>query len=257
MAGDITVPGLGDVPKKYALGAVIVAAGLGVIVYIRSRNAAQNAAAAATTATAADTSGTDTSGYYGSEIDPSTGIPYAEENSGLGTSDYGGAGAYGSGYDAAGYPIGSQADIAWSSQQQSGITTNNEWVQEAIGGAVPGDPGTIQAALSAVLGGITVTTAQKNLFMEAVGILGSPPQGYPPIHTSDTSAQPGTPAPGANVSVPQVAGATVNVAQTRLRAAGLRTSAGPGTSGYIVTSTNPAAGAMVPKNTIIAINARK
>ena len=251
MPGDISIPGLGDVPKKYAIGAVVVAGGLGVIVYIRSRKAATAAAAADTTAsTSAGTSGTDPS------IDPATGIPYAEEYAGMGVSDYGGAGAYGSGYDAGGYPIGSQADLTWSSQQQTGITTNNEWVQEAIGGAVPGDPATIQAAIAAVLGGITVTTAQKNLFMEAVGILGAPPQGYPPIHTSDTSGHPGTPSP-ANVSVPQVAGATVNRAQTALRAAGFRTSAGPGTSGYIVTSTNPAAGAMVPKGTIVAINARK
>lgn len=254
MPGDISVPGLGDVPKKYAIGAVVVAGGLGVIVYIRSRKAATAVAAADTTAasTTADTSATDPS------IDPATGVPYAEEYAGMGVSDYGGAGAYGSGYDAGGYPIGSQADLTWSAQQTSGITSNNEWVQEAIGGAVPGDPATVQAALSAVLGGLTVTTAQKNLFMEAVGILGAPPQGYPPIHTSDTSAQPGSPPPAAaNVSVPQVAGATVNRAQSALRAAGFRTSAGPGTSGYIVTSTNPAAGAMVPKGTVVAINARK
>jgi PASTA domain len=249
MPGDIKIPGLGNVPKKYAIGAVAAAAGLGVIVYIRARNTA-NAAAAADTSTAA---ATDTSGYDPT-IDPSTGIPYAEENSGMDTSDYGGAGAYGTGYDAAGYPIGSSQDLAWSQQQTTGITTNNEWVQEATGGSVPGDPGTIQAALSAVLGGLTVTTAQKNLFMEAVGVLGAPPQGYPPIHTSDTSAQPGTPAKAsATVKVPNAVGQTQAGAYAIISQAGLHPSGTPDVPGKIlqVKSQSPKAGTSVARNSTV------
>jgi hypothetical protein len=248
MPGDISVPGLGNVPKKYAIGAVVVAAGLGVIVYIRARNTAKTAAATDTSTTAADTSG------YDPTIDPATGIPYAEENSGYGTSDYGGAGAYGTGYDAAGYPIGSSQDLAWSQQQTTGITTNDEWVQEAIGGSVPGDPGTIQAALSAVLGGLTVTTAQKNLFMEAVGVLGNPPQGYPPIHTSDTSAQPAAPAkPSATVKVPNAVGQTQAGAYAMISQAGLHPSGTPDVPGKIlqVKSQSPKAGTTVARNSTV------
>lgn len=252
MPGDISVPGLGDVPKKYAIGAVAVAAGLGVIVYIRSRNAAKTAAA--TTATTADTGGTDPS------IDPATGIPYAEESAGLGVSDYGGAGAYGSGYDAGGYPIGSQADLTWSAEQNSGITTNNEWVQEAIGGAVPGDPGTIQAALSAVLGGLTVTTAQKNLFMEAVGVLGNPPQGYPPIHTSDTAAHPGTPSPkpSGTVKVPNVIWQTQEGAFAIIKAAGLNPTGTPVVHGkvLVVQSQSPKAGTAVARGSTVHLTSK-
>jgi hypothetical protein len=57
---------------------------------------------------------------------------------------------------------------------------------------LPGDQNTIRVALVDVLAGITVTTAQKNIFLEAVGVIGQPPGSYPtPIKTSDTSAQPG------------------------------------------------------------------
>jgi PASTA domain len=267
MPGDISVPGLGEVPKKYAIGAVAVAAGLGVIVYIRARNTAKTAAAADTSTATADTSGYDptidpsTGIPYAEEnaIDPSTGIPYAEENSGMGTSDYGGAGAYGTGYDAAGYPIGSSQDIAWSQQQTTGITTNNEWVQEAIGGSLPGDPGTIQTALSAVLGGLTVTTAQKNLFLEAVGVLGNPPQGYPPIHTSDTSAQPATPAKAsATVKVPNTVGQTQAGAFAIISQAGLHPTGTPDVPGKIlqVQSQSPKAGTSVARNSTVHLTSK-
>ena len=38
--GDVKVPGLGDVPKKYVIGGVIVGGVIAVIVYIRIRNSA-------------------------------------------------------------------------------------------------------------------------------------------------------------------------------------------------------------------------
>lgn len=248
--GDIKVPGLGDMPKKYAIGAVAAAAGLGVIVYIRSRKAAS----AAATAGVADATATG-SGIDPNSIDPSTGIPYSEESGSYsyGADNYGGYGG-GSGYDTSGYPIGSSADLQYQAEQVSGIQTNDEWVQQAVGGSVPGDPGAIQSALSAVLGGLTVTTAQKNLFLEAVGVLGQPPNGYPtPIKTSDTAAHPGTPATAAQVSVPNVKGQPQEAAYAIISEAGLHPSGTPTVKGKIlyVQSQTPAPGAKAAKGSTV------
>jgi hypothetical protein len=251
--GDIKVPGIGNLPKKYAIGAVAVAAGLGVIVYIRSRNAAQSAASAgaADAATTADTSGDSGDDTYDSG-DDSGSYDY-------GADDYGGDYSGESGYDAAGYPIGSSADLQYQDEQTSGIQTNDEWVQQAIGGSVPGDPGTIQAALSAVLGGLTVTNAQKNLFLEAAGILGEPPQGYPtPIKTSDTAAQPGTPATAAQVSVPNVKGQPQEAAYGIISEAGLKPSGSPTVKGKIlyVQSQTPSPGAKAAKGSTVHLTSK-
>lgn len=203
MPEDLKVPGLGQVPKKYVIGGVVVAGGIVVIAYMRHRSAAQTAdtsTAATTDASAIDpTTGipySQESSADSSGIDPSTGIPYAEETAGA--SDYGGG--YGSyqteGYDAAGYPLGSEADLQWQATQAgtttNSITTNEQWLEEAESGVIPGSASTIGNALSRVLGGLPVTNAQRSLFLEAVGLLGNPPGGYPqPIKLKDTAAQPG------------------------------------------------------------------
>lgn len=202
MPGDVKIPGLGEVDKKKAaVGGIIVAVGVVGIIAVRRRTAGSASSTQSTnttgTAAAADTSGDD------SGIDPATGIPYAEEEAGYSdASDYGGNGAVGSGtsdYDAAGYPIGSEADLQWQAEQDgtstitssSGITTNADWVTEAESGVVPGSVSTISAAVAKILGGIAVTSAQRDLFLEIVGVIGEPPQGYPqPIKLTDTSAQP-------------------------------------------------------------------
>ena len=266
LEGDIKVPLLGDVPKKTAVLVTIGAAGLGIVVYLRARSAAQSAASAGSTdATAtSDTSGIDPAtgipydqesgnSYYDSgAIDPSTGVPYADE------SGYGGVGSTDSGYDAAGYPIGSAADLAWQQEQDTGISTNEQWLEQAISGAVPGSPDTIQAALSGVLGGLTVTTAQRNLFLEAVGILGQPPQGYPqPIKTSDTSGQPGTPATQ-EVTVPNVVGQPQEAAFAILSAAGLHTAGTPVVHGKVLTveSQSPVAGKKVKRGSTVTLTSK-
>jgi hypothetical protein len=80
----------------------------------------------------------------------------------------------------------------------SAPTTNSQWLTDAIAVLPGGATSANEAALAGVLGGLTVTTAQKNIFLEAVGLEGQPPQGYPtPIKTSDSSGQPGTPAKAA------------------------------------------------------------
>jgi len=195
MPDDVKLPGLGQVDKKYVIGGVVIAGGIVVLVYLRNKSQANAANAAGTDTTAADTSG-DTSGYD-SGIDPATGIPYSEESGGEGLDDYGGS--YGSyqneGYDAAGYPLGSEADLQWQAGQTPGttndITTNEQWLEEAESGVISGSASTIGNALSRVLGGLPVTSAQRNLFLEVVGVIGNPPGGYPtPIKLKDTSGQP-------------------------------------------------------------------
>lgn len=261
--GDVKVPGLGEVPrKKLLIIGVIAAVVVAGVLVVRGRG---SSAAPATTTTATDPS-----------IDPNTGIPYADEGGSGGIdpatdipyADEAGGGSYGAypdntNLDAEGYPIGSAQDLAYQQQTATGISTNSEWLQAAEGD-LPGDQATIQAALSGVLGGITVTTAQKNLFLEAVGINGPPPQGYPtPIKTSDTSAQPGggtgTTTGAPKVTVPSVAGQTADSAIAELAKAGLRgsitltaASNHPGIF-HIVTKTSPASGASAAKGSTVVI----
>lgn len=214
MPDDIKVPGLGNVDKKKAaIAGVVVAVGVVGIIAVRRKTAST---AAASTTAPADTTATTTD----PSIDPSTGIPYADEQ-GYGSEDsYDGNGDVGIGGaydDAAGYPIGSEADLQWQAEQNgtatistgSGITTNADWVTEAESGVVPGSVGTISAAVAKILGGLAVTSAQRDLFLEIVGVIGNPPQGYPqPIKLTDTSGQP---APGKTHTV--VANGTQDVSQ--------------------------------------------
>jgi len=227
MAEDIKIPGMGELDKKYVIWGVVAGVGVGVIVYFRSKSKAQAAAAT-------DTSGqvvTDPAGNTCSALDANSGYcPGSPEDqayqesltgsySGLGFN--GGEFGGGTGVSLAGLlsdPAGNQciavnpatgycpgspqdqqaiAAAAGGSTAGTGATgstiTKQDWINEALG-VVPGDQATIQAALVDVFAGQTVTTAQKNLFMEAVGVLGQPPGGYPtPIRTSDTSAHPVTP----------------------------------------------------------------
>jgi len=217
---DIHVPGIGNVEKKYVIGGVLVGAGVGVIVYFRSKSKA-NAAAASTPAGGTVT---DPAGNTCSVLDPNSGYcpgspedaAYQESLSGSysGVGFNGGEFGGGTGISlaglvtdpagnqcsavnpATGYCPGSPQDIAAQGNGTGGtsgtVTTNTDWINEALG-VIPGDQTTIRTALVDVLAGMTVTTAQKNIFTQAVGVLGPPPQGYPqPVKTSDTAAHPGS-----------------------------------------------------------------
>jgi hypothetical protein len=258
LSGNVKIPGLGEVPKKRALligGAVVVVAG---VIIVRGRSASSAAAAPAA----------DTTGGADPSIDPSTGVPYADESGAGGIdpstdvpyadeSGYGG-GSYGAypdntNLDAAGYPIGSAQDLAYQGQQATGITTNSQWLQQAEGN-VPGTQSAIQAALSGVLGGVTVTAAQKTLFLEAVGINGQPPQGYPqPIKTSDTAAHPGT---TGKVTVPKVTGQPQEAAFAILAAAGFHAHGTPVVHGQtlVVDTQEPKAGASAAKGSTVTLH---
>jgi hypothetical protein len=278
---DIKVPGLGNLPKKYAVGGVVVAVVIAVILAVRSRRAAASSTAAANAGTTAQV--TDPAGNVCSALDPGSGYcpgtaedsEYYSQSSALedeNGEDFSGAGgSVNSGYDAAGYPIGSAADLAWQASQESGSSTgttggtgttatgttgaaatNSDWLTEAVA-ALPGDTSTIQTALASVLGGVTVTTAQKNLFEEAVGILGPPPQGYPtPIKTSDTASQPGS--TSGKIAVPNVKGFTTGAAHNAIDGAGLHAIAASGQKdNWTVTGTTPKAGTMVNSGSNVTI----
>src|SRR4029077_8617433 len=122
---------------------------------------------------------TDPAGNVG-VIDPETGYVYGStqdeqalgQGFGTGISDFGGS--TGSIDPETGHPVGFIADepalgtlggggTGGSTTPSGGITTNSSWLTEAVG-ALPGDSSTIQTALASVLGGLTVTNYQKNLF---------------------------------------------------------------------------------------------
>lgn len=260
MPDDVKLPGLGEVPKKYLLWGGIAAAGIIGVIVIRGRANASAGTPADTTGTTADTSGTGTDGS--SYVDP--GAYGAYDTSGLGGGSAYDYGTGGTGFDAVGYPIGSQADIQWQAQQYGGITgtatqvtTNSQWVTEALGN-VPGDSGTVRSALSHVLAGLTVTTAQKDLFLEAVALNGQPPQGYPqPIKTSDTAAHPGT--QDQNVKIPVVTGEVIADAQRELAAVGLKSRVSGtiphGKTGLAKTQ-SPKAGTVVKRNSTVTLTVK-
>jgi hypothetical protein len=235
MPDTIKIPALGEAPKKYVIGGVLIGGAIVVIVVIRGKKAAAAASAAnANTAGSAGTSlVTDPAGNQCTALDPNSGYcpgspedeAYQESASGsyYGT-DYGedtgdDIGATGgistaglyvtdpAGNQCAavdpstGYCPGTPQDVAATtgttatvpaSSTSTAPTTNSAWLQDALQVLPGGDSSANEAALAGVLGGLTVTTAQQQIFLEAVGIIGQPPGGYPtPIKTSDTSAQPG------------------------------------------------------------------
>lgn len=189
MVDKINLPLTGPVSKKAVyIGGAITAGILGVA-YWRHRQAANAAAASA----AAPVTG---SGVDPNTIDPNTGIPYSEEDasgqiSGLdgGVSGYGGS-YYGNGnivgYSQDGQPIYGTGIIG-----SNVYTTNSEWATAAEDqlATIGVDTATAATAISRVLAGLSVTQAQQDLFMEAVGQVGQPPQGYPTPIKLVTTAQ--------------------------------------------------------------------
>jgi LysM repeat protein len=69
--------------------------------------------------------------------------------------------------------------------------SNAEWAVAAEGDL--GGNANVAAAINKVLGGVPVTSAEKNIFGEALGLEGPPPNPYPPVHLVDTPGQPKPP----------------------------------------------------------------
>lgn len=168
---DVRVPGLGNVPKPALIAAG--AASVGIIAYAWFKHKSTGNPSA-DLSTPSDSSSTDTSG-----IDPSTGVPYADEY----------------GYMNSGYSFGGVFDPSTGSTVTSGsggtgvvtITTNAQWAQAAqsylasIGGY---DATAVAAALGAGLLGHYMTPDQVGIWNAAIAFEGYPPQGSPPLNTT-------------------------------------------------------------------------
>lgn len=188
MSDMVKVPGVGPVKKAYAVAGVGVVFGiLAVMYWRRSKTPAASPADSAV-------SGTDTSAAAGA-IDPSTGLPYGAADAGTGTGygqpNYGGYSGY--------YPPYNPYNPYPSS---STYTTNSDWASAAEAALV--DAGITLAAsttaISRVLAGLSVTTTQRDIFLQGKGLLGvDPPNGYPkPIKLTDN----GTGGGGATLPAP-------------------------------------------------------
>lgn len=189
--GDVKIPGAGEVPKKYIVGGIVIGGGIAVIVYIRSRKASQ----ATAPGQAATGMVTDPAGNVCAAVDPNSqycpgspeDISWQQSNSGTFGSGIGAGNAGGTSVQDGGATAGGTGATGSTTAPQ----TNSDWTAAALQVLPGGDTPANEAALAGVLGGQTVTTAQKNIFLEAVGLIGPPPQGYPqPIKTSDTAAHP-------------------------------------------------------------------
>ena len=211
----IKLPGVGPVKKEYVIAGAAVTAGIVGYAWFRRKNA--NAAAAS-----ADTSTTTQAPDPSSAIDPSTGLTYAEESAdnstGYGYSGYGGYGGASDGQSQYGYDIyGNPIPAPTGLGSGGALTTNDEWATQAEADLL--NAGVTQAvsatAIGRVLAGLTVTTDQQGYFLQAVGLLGQPPQGYPtPIKVSQSAT--GTPPTGTPVpnNVPNASFYTVHSATT-------------------------------------------
>ena len=287
MPEDLKVPGLGNVQKKYVIGGVVVGGLIAVAVFIRARSAAKTAAANQTASQATSGGVTDPAGNTCSALDPNSGYcpgspedqQWQQDNSGYYSSGdiaaedaagVGGISAAGLVTDpagnqceavdpATGYCPGTPQDIAGQGSTATGTIgatgtsttpqTNSDWLTAALQVLPGGDTSANEAALAGVLGGLTVTTAQKNIFLEAVGLEGQPPQGYPtPIKTSDTSAQPGTSSKAAGA----ISGLTVVPSGTGIQAKWKAASGATG--GYAWNLTGPQTESGKTTSTVVTIH---
>lgn len=190
MAATVNVPGIGPVKKPILIGGIAVTGGILAFAYYRRSRLGAAAPAAAAPVTAAE---------------PITGDDLAQASDAAGYNTiYPPAQAQFSpyGYDIYGNPLPAPTGAAGASGVYS---TNSDWAGAAESalenGGVTLDVSTL--AISRVLGGLTVTSQQRDYFMQAVGLLGPPPQGYPqPIKLVDTSTGPPTAPPGSPLPAP-------------------------------------------------------
>ncbi len=209
--------------------------GLGAIVYYRHKQATASA-------TPADTTGTD-------NINPNTGFAYGSpedqaalaQQSGYVGDPFGG-GSYGtSGSTGTPPPVTAPPE------------TREQWISHAQNILPNGHSAAVRQALVEVLSGLTVTSDERRIFLEAVGVLGQPPGGYPtPIKVKDTSGHPGT----GDVTVPNVIGEHFKQAQNKLQDAGLHVRK-THSDIAIVTSETPHAGTKVKKGSTITVGGHK
>ena len=297
LEGDVQVPAVGKVPKKVAVGSVVVVGVLVAVYYVRKKNSASAATTAAAAATSADqyppdgTTGNPQDPY---STDPATGETYGDESVGSGL-----YGAYGTGAELQDeedngatdtYPwdgtVGDEADpysldpatgVTFGDEglatgatppATSAVTTNAEWEQSVLTGLPAADPsidvGALDTALGLYLNGQPVSAAQQALVFQATGFAGDPPvdgpAGYPPaVRTNgETGPAPG----GGTVTVPGVVSERVNDGEAKITAAGLVpnvNSGGPRNpkDEYTIWSQTPGAGKKVAKGSTVDLAIRQ
>lgn len=231
--------------------------GGGAILYYRHQ---QNAAAAATPAAGTDTSGYDTSG----DIDPTTGIPYADEGAGM-------DGAYGTTPSALGYydpTTGQYIGTGVGTSTVTTVSTNAAWAQAAAAYLVNQgyDGATVTAAIGLYLLGAPLTQDQYDIVTAAIGFEGNPPQGAPPPHMASGGGGTGQSGGGGTttgttvkVTVPITFGMSANTALTKMRAAGFAADTSPvrdPKNTYVSTGSSPRGGSKAAKGSHVTINVK-
>lgn len=258
---EIKLPGIGEVPRWSVYAGVAAVAGMIVLYsYRQKKNAAAAAAAASTTAGAGTV--TDPAGNTCTALDPASGYcpgtpedqAYQEEES----SGYGSEAGFGTD---SGYITDSNGASCVALDPATGLcpvtttaayTTNQQWVTAAENQL--GDTSVVQAALGYALSGQPVTAAQASLYNEAVGLLGPPPQGAPPLNVTGTAASSSGTSTGAT-AIPNVVGMDLAEAQSTLTAAGFGNNVSGGSSGTVFSQT-PQAGGVFPTGGTVDIAVR-
>lgn len=123
-------------------------------------------------------------------IDPATGVPYADEYS----SDYGGYGVSGSGVPSQfGYYDPTTGQYITGTSSVTAPPTNASWAQqvESYLQQLGYDPTTVAAAIGKYLTGQALSSDQQGIVAAAVGFYGNPPLGAPAIKTTTPSGQSG------------------------------------------------------------------
>lgn len=265
MATTVNTP-FGKVPRWGLYGGIVIGGGALIYEYVKKKNKKQGPNSGSTAQSAANVYGYGAYGAYayGMGNNPAqygygayTYEPYGYGYGAYGLGSYGSGGGgsyYGYGYYGAGVGV----------QVPTQASTNAQWTQAAVSALTPqGYTGQqVLGALAPYLAGQPLSQDQINTVQAAIAVEGYPPVdgpgGFPPAYKpSSTGGGGGGGQGGGNVSVPHVAGLTVNNAQSTLREVGLKTSSGPGTSGYIVTGTKPPAGASVAPGTVVKIMSKK
>ena len=234
--GDIKLPGLGPVPKKWFLivggGSVVV---IGYVMYKKRKSGG--------TAAAASTADTGTSAVAGQPCVDENGNPGVYDDTGTCQVDTSALGGYYAGTGAEGVS-GVTAPVPGT----GGFTTNGQWTQQAEAdmAATGVDPGTLSAALGAYINGQPATPAQVSLIDQAIAEEGYPPvagaSGYPPA----VKDQPATTGTGTTGSTGTTLAAPHGLAASDVSSTGytLHWSAVTGAKGYTV-ATYSAKGAEV------------
>lgn len=175
MSATMKIPGIGTVKTTYVYAGVGITAAIVLFAYYRRSQAGASAPA--------------------SPVDAQTVDPYSTDSTAAGYNTVYPSAYSQSGYDLYGNPLPPSTGLG----SGGAYTTNNDWASAAQDALVSAGIAreTSGLAIAHVLGGLTVTATQQGYFLQAVGLLGQPPQGYPkPIKLVDA------PAPSAGSKTP-------------------------------------------------------